>query len=152
MRIETPAQKAPRAAWGIVALLFLYMVINFADKIVVGLAGVPIMTELQLSAKEFGLLGSSFFLLYSVSAIIFGFIINRVPTRWVLPSLALVWALSQFPMLGAAGFTTLLICRIILGAGEGPPFRSRSIRSSNGFPITNGRCRLRSSRKAHRSA
>jgi MFS family permease len=122
MRIETPAQKAPRAAWGIVALLFLYMVINFADKIVVGLAGVPIMTELQLSAKEFGLLGSSFFLLYSVSAIVFGFIINRVPTRWVLPSLALVWALSQFPMLGAAGFTTLLICRIILGAGEGPAF------------------------------
>ena len=98
------------------------MVINFADKIVVGLAGVPIMTELQLSAKEFGLLGSSFFLLYSVSAIVFGFIINRVPTRWVLPSLALVWALSQFPMLGAAGFTTLLICRIILGAGEGPAF------------------------------
>src|SRR5438270_11003326 len=25
-------------------------------------------------------------------------------------------------MLGAAGFTTLLICRIILGAGEGPAF------------------------------
>ena len=34
--------------------------------------------------------------------------------------LALVWALAQFPMVGTVGFTTLLICRVILGAGEGP--------------------------------
>jgi predicted MFS family arabinose efflux permease len=121
MRIETPAQ-TPRAAWGMVALLFLYMVLNFADKIVVGLAGVPIMTELNLSPTDFGLLGSSFFFLFSISAIVFGFIINRVPTRWILPGLALVWALSQFPMLGTVGFSTLLICRVILGAGEGPAF------------------------------
>jgi MFS family permease len=122
MSIDTPPQKAPRAAWGMVSLLFVYMVLNFADKIVVGLAGVPIMGELNLSATDFGLLGSSFFFLYSISAIIFGFVINRVPTRWVLPALALVWALSQFPMLGAVSFTTLLVCRVILGAGEGPAF------------------------------
>jgi predicted MFS family arabinose efflux permease len=122
MPIETPRQKAPRAAWGMVALLFVYMVLNFADKIIVGLAGVPIMTELNLSPSDFGLLGSSFFFLFSISAIVFGFVINRVPTRWVLPGLALVWALSQFPMLGTPGFITLLICRVILGAGEGPAF------------------------------
>src|SRR5947209_4762235 len=122
MAIDAPRQKAPRAAWGMVALLFLYMVLNFADKIIVGLAGVPIMTELKLSPSDFGLLGSSFFFLYSVSSLVFGFIRYRVPTRWVRPSLALVCALSQFPMLGAAGFTTFLICRIILGAGEGPAF------------------------------
>src|SRR5947209_15277303 len=122
MPIDTPRQKAPRAAWGMVALLFVYMVLKFADKIVVGLAGVPIMAELNLSPSDFGLLGSSFFFLYSISAVVFGFIINRVPTRWVLPALALVWALSQFPMLGAVGFGTLLVCRVILGAGEGPAF------------------------------
>ena len=122
MPIDTPPQKAPRPAWGMVALLFVYMVLNFADKIVVGLAGVPIMTDLNLSPTDFGLLGSSFFFLFSISAIVFGFIINRVPTRWVLPGLALVWALSQFPMLGTVSFATLLVCRVILGAGEGPAF------------------------------
>ena len=55
---------APRQAWLIVALLFLFMVINFADKAVIGIAAVPIMEELQLSPREFGLLGSSFFLLF----------------------------------------------------------------------------------------
>jgi MFS family permease len=115
-------QPMPKDAWRMTFLLFLFMLVNFADKIVVGLAGVPIMTELKLEPEQFGLLGSSFFLLFSIAAIVVGFIANRVETRWVLPVLALIWALAQFPMLGTVGFTTLLICRIILGAGEGPAF------------------------------
>jgi MFS transporter, ACS family, D-galactonate transporter len=114
------AQPTPKGAWGITFLLFLYMLVNFADKIVVGLAGVPIMTDLKLEPEQFGLLGSSFFFLFSISAIIVGFIVNRIETRWVLLVLALVWALAQFPMVGTVSFTTLLICRIVLGAGEGP--------------------------------
>ena len=115
-------QPTPKGAWKITFLLFLFMVVNFADKIVVGLAGVPIMNDLKLDAEQFGELGSSFFLLFSISAIIVGFIVNRVPTRWVLLVMALIWSLSQFPMVGTVSFTTLLICRIILGAGEGPAF------------------------------
>jgi MFS family permease len=110
----------PKGAWKITWLLFLFMLVNFADKIVVGLAGVPIMTELKLQPDQFGFLGSSFFFLFSISAIVVGFIVNRVATRWVLLVLAVIWALAQFPMVGAVSFTTLLICRIILGAGEGP--------------------------------
>ncbi|MGY3449586.1 MFS transporter [Bradyrhizobium sp. USDA 4353] len=114
------APSTPKGAWKITFLLFLFMLVNFADKIVVGLAGVPIMTELNLTAEQFGLLGSSFFFLFSISAIVVGFVVNKVPTRWVLLVLALIWAVAQFPMVGTVGFTTLLICRIILGAGEGP--------------------------------
>nr|WP_085981042.1 MFS transporter [Rhodopseudomonas sp. B29] len=98
------------------------MVVNFADKMVVGLAGVPIMHELKLDPERFGLLGSSFFFLFSISAIVVGFIVNRVETRWVLLAMAVVWALAQFPMVGSVSFTTFLICRVILGAGEGPAF------------------------------
>jgi MFS family permease len=116
------AQATPKGAWKITFLLFLFMLVNFADKIVVGLAGVPIMTELKLEPESFGLLGSSFFFLFSIAAIVVGFIVNRVATRWVLLVLAVVWALAQFPMVGTVSFTTLLICRIILGAGEGPAF------------------------------
>jgi MFS family permease len=116
------AQPTPKGAWKITFLLFLFMLVNFADKIVVGLAGVPIMTELKLEPEQFGLLGSSFFFLFSIAAIVVGFIVNRVAARWVLLALALIWALAQFPMVGEVGFTTLLICRIILGAGEGPAF------------------------------
>jgi MFS family permease len=116
------AQPTPKGAWGITFLLFLFMVVNFADKIVVGLAGVPITKELQLQPEEFGTLGSSFFYLFSISAIVVGFIVNRIDTRWVLLGLAIIWALAQFPMVGNISLTTFMICRIILGAGEGPAF------------------------------
>ena len=114
--------RTPMKAWLVVALLFLFMLINFADKAVIGIAGVPIMEELHLSPRQFGLLGSSFFLLFSVSAIVTGFIVNRVQTRWALLVMGLVWALTQFPMIGTVGFGAIMACRIALGAGEGPAY------------------------------
>jgi MFS transporter, ACS family, D-galactonate transporter len=133
MRVQTPELRSAdklsgipdserSKAWLIVALLFLFTVINFADKAVIGIAAVPIMQELRLSPSEFGLIGSSFFLLFSASAVVTGFIANRVQTRWVLLVLGIVWALTQFPMLGTVGLTTLLACRVALGAGEGPAY------------------------------
>ena len=120
--METSTQTVPKGAWTITFLLFLYMLVNFADKIIVGLAGVPIMTELKLTPERFGFLGSAFFFLFSAAAIVVGFIVDKVQARWVLLALALVWALVQFPMVGTVTYDTLLICRIILGAGEGPAF------------------------------
>lgn len=109
-----------RRGWLIVALLFLFMLINFADKAVIGLAAVPLMHDLALSPWQFGLIGGFFFLLFPISAVIVGFAVNRVRTRWALFAMGLVWALTQFPMLGSVGFGALLACRIALGAGEGP--------------------------------
>ena len=112
----------PDHSWLMVALLFLFMLVNFADKAVIGIAAVPMMHDLRLSPSEFGLIGSSFFLLFPVSAVITGFIVNRVQTRWALLVMALVWALTQFPMLGTVGFTTVVACRVALGVGEGPAY------------------------------
>ena len=117
---KTDPHPAPKEAWLVVALLFLFMVINFADKAVIGIAAVPIMQELSSVRRQFGLIGSSFYLLFSVSAVVTGFVVNRVQTRWALLVMGLVWALTQFPMIGTVGFATVVACRIALGAGEGP--------------------------------
>jgi MFS transporter, ACS family, D-galactonate transporter len=109
-----------KGAWTVVALLFLFTVVNFADKAVLGIAAVPIMRELKLGPRQFGLVASSFYLLFAVSAIATGFLANKIQTRWVLLAMGLIWALTQFPMMGTIGFGTLVACRIALGAGEGP--------------------------------
>ncbi|HEY2611598.1 MAG TPA: MFS transporter [Reyranella sp.] len=109
-----------KGAWGMTALIFLFMLINFADKVVVGLAAQPIMADLNLKPEQFGLIGSSFFFLFALSAVIVGFITNRVQTRHTLLVMAIVWSLVQFPMLGTVSLEVLIACRIILGAGEGP--------------------------------
>jgi MFS family permease len=113
-------QTTPKGAWPVAVMLFGYMLVNFADKAVVGLAAVPIMKELSLTPQQFGLLGSAFFLLYSVSAIGVGFLANRRPTKWIILVLALSWAVVQFPMVLSVSFGTLLVCRVLLGIGEGP--------------------------------
>lgn len=117
-----PEQRVSGKAWAMVALLFGFMMINFADKVIVGLAGVPIMTDLQLSPRQFGLVGSSFFFLFSISAVVTGFIVDRIRSKWALVGMGLIWALVQFPMLGTISVEALIACRIILGAGEGPAY------------------------------
>lgn len=111
-----------RRGWTIVSLVFLFMLINYADKAVIGLSAVPIMRELQLTNTQFGTLGSAFFLLFSLSGVLGGFVANRIDSKPLLLALALIWAVAQAPMAGTVSFTTLIVARIVLGAGEGPAF------------------------------
>lgn len=114
--------KDPVHAWLVAALLFLFMLINFADRAVLGLAAVPIMQDLRLTHTQFGLIGTSFFTFFSIGAVAVGFLVNRVATKWVLAALALTWSLCQLPMFLAASVGALVANRIILGLGEGPAY------------------------------
>lgn len=107
-------------AWLITGMLLVFMLINFGDKAILGLAAKPIMDDLGLSASQYGMLSSGFFALFSISAIAVGFMTNRVPSKWVLAVIAVIWALTQLPMLANVGFAALLASRVVLGAAEGP--------------------------------
>lgn len=98
------------------------MLINYADRAILGLAAGPIMRDLGLNHREFGLVGSAFFLCFSIFAVAIGFLANRLETRGVLLTLALVWSLAQLPMALGGGFGLLLASRMLLGAGEGPGY------------------------------
>ena len=63
------------------------MLINFADKAVIGLAAQPIMKDLGLTPSQFGLVGSSFFFLYAVSGVVTGFIVNRLLVPYLLDAI-----------------------------------------------------------------
>jgi MFS family permease len=108
-------------ALAVLIMLFLFQTLNFFDKLVFGLSAVPMMKELSLSPKQFGLIGSSFFLLFSLSGMAVGlFVIGRFPTKWILIILAAVWSATQLPIFFTSSAAVLIACRIILGAGEGP--------------------------------
>lgn len=106
-------------AWLVTAMLTGFMVLNFGDKAVLGLVAKPAMAELGLTPVQFGFIGSSFFFLFSLSAILVGAFAGRISSRWLLLVLALIWGVAQFPIL-SGGAAALLISRIVLGAGEGP--------------------------------
>jgi len=75
-----------KGGWTIVWLLFFFMLINFIDKAIIGLAAVPMMKEIGLTPKEFGLVNSSFFFLFYLGA-------DSVPDAW----LRRAWDLDRVP-------------------------------------------------------
>ncbi|MFF3019382.1 MFS transporter [Streptomyces sp. NPDC057939] len=112
---------APPGAWATAWMLLLFMVVNFADKAVLGLAGPEIMRELGLNRQEFGATQAAFFALFSLSAIGVSLLTRTVRTTVLLLLMALAWSAAQLPMLAAsAGFGTLIATRVLLGAAEGP--------------------------------
>lgn len=79
--VPTGTPKVPsstrRRAWTVTALLVVFMMINFADKSVLGLAAEEIREDLGLSASAFGLASSAFFLLFSISGAAVGLLADR---------------------------------------------------------------------------
>lgn len=82
-------------AFAVLIMLFLFQTLNFFDKLVFGLSAVPMMKELALTPQQFGLIGSSFFLLFSLSGMAVGLVVIgaevdddyvvRGPGEWVWP-------------------------------------------------------------------
>lgn len=111
-----------RRAWLIVGMLVVLMMINFMDKLALGLAAKPIITEFGLTMSEYGLASSSFFFLFFVASLLIGFVANRVSTTRLLAVLAVVWGIAQLSMLAATGLAVIVLSRMLLGAAEGPTF------------------------------
>jgi len=122
-QLKTAVEQSPiRGAWLHVGFVFSFMVINFADKSVIGLSSGPIMSEMALTNAQFGTLGSAFFLLFSISGVAGGFLANKIRTKPLMSLMAVLWAVSVLPIGLVSSFPLLLGSRIVLGAAEGPAF------------------------------
>lgn len=114
--------KLSRNAWLTIGFLFTVSIINVADKAIIGLASVPLMKELNLSPSEWGIVGSSFFWLFSISALLVGFLSDYIGTKRVITVITSVWAVVQFATIFTMSLPYLVVTRMILGAGEGPTY------------------------------
>ena len=123
-----------KSTWVIIFLLFLLTVISNADKAIVGFASVPIMKELGLSPEQWGVVGSVFFLLYSLSAVLGGSLADKIGAKKVIAGMVAVWSIVQFSTIFVSSFSYLLVTRIILGAGEGPSYALAMTAASKYLP------------------
>lgn len=131
----TGLPKTGARGWVVLAMLFIFYVINFADKSVLGLAAQPIMKELGITPTQYGLISSAFFLVFSVSALLVGFLVDSFRTKPILVIMALVWPIAQALLLAPmAGLGALVASRMLLGAGEGPAFGVTNHAALKWFP------------------
>ncbi|MFE2530713.1 MFS transporter [Streptomyces sp. NPDC059371] len=118
----SPATGGGTRAWTVTALLVVFMMVNFADKSVLGLAADEIRADLDLSATQFGLANSAFFLLFSVAAVAVGLAADRLSTKTLILVMAVLWSVAQVPAAFGGGLAVLVASRMFLGAAEGPAF------------------------------
>lgn len=117
---DAQAGESRARAWGFTGLLVSLYVVNWADKAVFGLAAQPLAKELGLSASQIGLVGSAFFLAFTVGGFFAGPLNRWMTLKAALVLLAIGWSVAMLPLVLSATFTVLLLSRMLLGFLEGP--------------------------------
>ncbi|RZL84523.1 MAG: MFS transporter [Rhodococcus sp. (in: high G+C Gram-positive bacteria)] len=112
--------RSRRRAWGMTTLLAALYVINYADKAVLGIIAQPLAKELGLNASQIGLVGSLFFLTFTIGGFFAGALNRWLTLRWALLLIAVIWGVVMLPLLVVASFAVLLGSRLLLGLAEGP--------------------------------
>src|SRR5579871_3269277 len=99
-------------------LLALSVFINYLDRGNLSIAAPLLKIEFQLSATQLGLLLSSFFWTYSFFLPVSGWLVDRFDVKWVLACGFILWSAATAATGAVHAFGTLLLARLVLGAGE----------------------------------
>ncbi|MFK0386290.1 MFS transporter [Agrobacterium sp. NPDC090273] len=102
----------------IIGMLFICWVVGFIDKTAINIAIIPISEEFDLSPDHQGMIISAFFLAYSMTQLIGGYLVDRFGARRVLSSAVAVWSLGTAVSGAVSNAVGLAAARAVTGAGE----------------------------------
>lgn len=124
-----------RSRHKVLGMLFLASIVTYLDRIAISAAAPRMSTELGLSNTQMGLVFSAFVFAYGLFEVPGGWMGDRFGPRLILTRIVVWW--SAFTALTGAvrGYTTLLICRFLFGAGEAGFFPNSSCTISRWFPF-----------------
>src|SRR5262249_60291915 len=116
------AQRHIRPTDVVLALLCLMYMITYIDRVNIATALDAIKRELHLSNTQLGFLQSAFGYPYLLFQIFGGWVGDRFGPRRTLFLCGVIWAGATILTGLAGGLTTLFICRVLVGIGEGATF------------------------------
>ncbi|WP_425058762.1 putative galactarate transporter [Sporomusa carbonis] len=131
---EKPVQPRTKFRWVVLAIIFLFYMINFADRTNIGVVLPAIKNEFGVSNFEAGALASFFFLGYAVTQIPAGFWISRFGTRGLVSLSILGFSIFTFLIGTSASATAMKWFRLGLGLCEGPSPVGGSATIKNWYP------------------
>jgi MFS transporter, ACS family, D-galactonate transporter len=123
--VESQAKFSPELS-RVATLLALSIFINYVDRGNLSIAAPLIKDELGFTPYHLGILLSSFFWTYATFQLVSGWLVERFPVNWVLAVGVAVWSLATVGTGIVHGFVSLLLMRLILGAGESVSYPSYS--------------------------
>src|ERR1700691_6752075 len=106
-----------RRGW--IYVLFLALVtINYMDRSALGVVAQAVRGEFKLSPVEMGYLFSSFLWTYVICLLPIGIMLDRFSARNINYIGIAFWSLAMAATAGVWSFATLLVARLVMGAGE----------------------------------
>ncbi len=142
MSLAIPVQTATRfrVRYLILLVLFAVTVLNYADRAIISIAGVPIAQEFGISPVQMGYILSAFSWSYVAAQLPGGWLLDRYGTKWIYAGGVFFWSFFTFVQ-GWAGFlgagsavTVFFLMRMLVGIAEAPSFPGNARLVTAWFP------------------
>jgi MFS family permease len=105
--------------YGVLAILFYGWIVDYMDRMVMGVSLPFIGKTFNLDAASLGIVLSSFFAGYAIMQIPSGWLTDKFGSRKMLLISIVVWSICTILTGLAWSLTSLLIIRVLFGIGEG---------------------------------
>ncbi len=117
-----PAIRTTRVRFGILAMLFVTIAINYLDRSNLSVAAPSLAGDLHFDTRRMGLVFSAFGWAYALLQIPGGWLADRFGLRGLYALACLLWSLATVLQGFAGSFLALFAMRLLLGAFEAPAF------------------------------
>ena len=140
MSVDTETPKStpynrPTYRWYVVTLLAVAYAVSYIDRLIISLMVDPIKASLALSDTQVSLLiGLSFALFYTTTAIPIAWLADRFSRRNIIVSGITIWCLMTTACGFARNFTGLFIARMGVGLGEAALAPAANSMIADSFP------------------
>ncbi|OIN58422.1 MFS transporter [Arsenicibacter rosenii] len=120
-----------RVRYGMLALVFVNVVINYLDRTNLAVAASSLSKDLQLDKVEMGLIFSAFGWAYALLQVPGGLLADRVVPRVLYAACLITWSLATIGQGFVRGFAGLFALRVATGTFEAPsyPINNRVVTS-----------------------
>ncbi|MXO85837.1 MFS transporter [Altererythrobacter aurantiacus] len=115
---ETISKPLGRYRWGICALLFFVITINYIDRQIIGVLKPVIEDDLGWSEVDYGNIVTAFQASYGIGLLIVGRWLDRVGTRKGIAIAIAFWSLAAAFHAAARSVLAFILARIALGVAE----------------------------------
>jgi MFS transporter, ACS family, hexuronate transporter len=120
--------------WVVTSLIFFITLVNFIDRSAISFVIDPLKREFHFTDTQFGMILSAFGMGYVLLTAFGGWLVDRWGARLVWSLAAVAWSLCVGLIGFAAGFTSFIVLRLLLGVTEGPHFPAMSRTVSDWLP------------------
>lgn len=117
MSDETPTRSSSWR-WGICLLLLAATTINYLDRMALAAVSLRVTGEFGLTHEKYGALEEGFSWAFAMGSLVFGFLADRLPLRFLYPFILFCWSCSGFMTGFVRSYDHLVVCRILLGFYE----------------------------------